>query len=449
MPRLFISLFLLPVLLLQAGCDWAAPRAPEGGQIRVETAPPGASVTCNGAAPRISPATFENLPAGSFTLIARQEGFRDARQAVTLMPGQKTEIALKLEPLLGLVLVQSAPAAADVTVDGAYRGKSPLLIPDFPLGTHRLKFSLPGFEEKAIELTVKDRTPLKTFVDLASKTARLTISSEPAGAAVYIDNAPRGATPCEVETAADTNSRVELKLEGFAPFAETITLQAGGKYPIEARLVPLPAELEITSTPDGARVFVDEAFKGVTPLTVTGLARGGHKLKLDMKGYESHETTITLSGAGAVREDTILVRNSGTLVLITLPDGVEVFVDGEPAGVTEASPQGGATSEPLRVDLLSQGEHTLQLTRRGYAYKPKKFTVETGQVVQLQEALTRLFIRDTALVINKGGGSYEVTGQMLRKLPNGDVEIEVNPGIIRTIAASDISKIRPIRQDAP
>lgn len=449
MSRLVFSLFLLPILLLQAGCDWSSTPAPEGGQIRVETDPEGAAVTCNGGSPRISPASFDNLPFGIFTLIAHREGFRDARQTLSLLPGQKTTISLKLEPLLGLVLVQSAPPAADVTVDGAYRGKSPLLIPDFPLGTHRLKFSTPGFEEKEIELTIKDRTPLKTYVDLASKTARLDITSDPPGAAVYIDNAPRGATPCEVETGADTNSRVELKLEGFAPFAETITLAAGGKYPVKARLVPLPAELEVTSTPPGARVFVDETFKGVTPLTITGLARGGHKLKLDMKGYESLERSITISSAGTLREDAVLVRNSGTLILITQPAGVDVFVDGEPAGATLASPLGGGASEPLKIDLLAHGEHTLQLTRRGYAYKPKKFSVESGQVVQLQEGMTRLFIRDTALVIRKDGGSYEVTGQLLRKLPNGDVEIEVNPGIIRTIPAADISKIRTLQQDAP
>ncbi len=449
MRRPFVFLLLPLLLLASSGCDWFAAPSPEGGEIRVETSPAGAVVDCNGGAPRISPATFDALPAGVFMLTVRKDGFRDARQTLSLMAGQKSALRIPLDPLLGLVLVQSTPAGAGVTVDGAFRGKSPLLIPDFPLGTHRLRFSLAGFEDKEIELTVKDRTPLKTDVDLASKTALLDITSEPSGASVYVDNAPRGATPCKVEAPADTNALVELKLTGYAPFAETLTLQAGGSYPIKARLVPLPAEFEVTSTPPGARVFVDHEFRGVTPTSVSGLARGGHQLTVDLKGYEPQERAFTISSAGTIKEDVTLVRNSGTLVLITLPPAVEVFVDGEAAGVTEVSAAGGAASEPLRVDLLSRGEHTLQLTRRGYTCKPRKFSIEAGKVVQIQEQMTRLFIRDTVVVVRKDGGRYEVTGQLLRKLPNGDVEIEVNPGIIQKLEGSSISDVRPLKPDTP
>ncbi len=443
MRRPFLPLLLLPLLWLSVGCDLVAPPTADTGEIQVETTPAGAAITCDGGAPRISPASFGALPPGLHILTARKDGYRDTRQSLSLMGGQKTSVQMALEPALGFVLVQSTPAGAQVTVDGAFRGQTPLLLPDFPLGTHRVRLSLAGFEEKEIELTIKDRTPLKTVVDLASKTARLDITSEPAGAAVYIDNAPRGATPCEVEATADAQARVELKLEGYAPFSETLTLQAGGHYPIKARLAALPADLEVSSTPAGARVFVDGEFKGVTPVTVSGLPRGDHKLKIDLKGYESQERPVSISTSGKIREDAALVRNSGTMVLITSPAGVEAFVDGEAVGVTAASAEGGNVSEPLRADLLSRGEHTLQLTRRGFIFKPAKFTVEAGEVVQLHESLTRLFIRDTVVVVRKDGGQYEVTGQLLRKLPNGDVEIEVNPGIKQTLEAASIAAIRP------
>lgn len=445
MRRLLPLFLLLPLLLALNACDLFQPPPPAGAELRVETTPEGAAIVCNGGTPRIGPATFDGLPPGVYMLEARKDGFRITRQTLSLMPDQKAVVRLRLDPLLGLVLVHSTPPGAGVTVDGAFRGKSPLLIPDFPLGTHRVRLALPGYEEKEIELTVKDRTPIKAAVDLTSKTARLNIVSEPAGAAVYIDNAPRGATPCEVEAGADTNSRVELKLEGYAPYAENLTLQAGGVYPLRIRLEPLPADLHVTSSPSGARVFVDDEFRGTTPATIPGLPRGEHRLRVDLKGYEPQECTVPIAGAGVTREDITLVRNSGSLVLITVPDGVEVFVDGEAAGVTAASPAGGAASEPLRVDLLSRGDHTLQLTRRGYAFKPKTFTIAPDQVVQLQETLTRLFIRDTVVVVRKDSGRYEVTGQLLRKQPNGDVEIEVNPGIIQKIEAASITEVRPMK----
>lgn len=447
--RRCLPMLLVPALLALSGCGLFRDPPPEGAEIRVETVPAGALIVCNGGTPRISPATFDGLTPGVHVLDARKDGYRHLRQTLSLMAGQKTTVSLRLDPLLGLVLLHSTPPGAEVTVDGAFRGRTPLLIPDFPLGTHRVRMAMPGYEEKEIELTVQDRTPIKTSVDLTSKTARLTIDSDPTGAAVFIDQAPRGATPCEVEAPAGVESRIELKLDGYASFTETLTLQAGGTYPIRARLMPLPAELHVASTPPGARVLLDGEFRGVTPAILSDVGRGEHRLRLELKGYETLDRVLTVTAAGPIREEAALVRNSGTLVLITEPAGAEVFVDGEPMGVTAESPAGGAASEPLRIDLLARGPHTLQLTRRGYAFTPKPFTIEPDQVVQLQETLTRLFIRDTVVAVRKDTSQYEVTGQLLRRLPNGDVELEVNPGIIQKIEASAISELRPLKSEHP
>ena len=72
-------------------------------------------------------------------------------------------------------------------------------------------------------------------------------------------------------------------------------------------------------------------------------------------------------------------------------------------------------SEPFQVDFLPRGDHNLQLTKKGYNYPQKAVTVDTDKVLTLHEKMTRLFIPDT--VVRKSGpdGTYELTGQIIRK----------------------------------
>jgi hypothetical protein len=125
---------------------------------------------------------------------------------------------------------------------------------------------------------------------------------------------------------------------------------------------------------------------------------------------------------------------------------VKVFVDGEDVGETVAS-EAGLVSTALNVDLLARGEHTLQLTRPGWTHRPRKFTIETDQAVTLHEKMTRLFIPDILVRTGTGEGGTR-TGVLLREFPNGDLEVEVRPGVIERIKGKDIIERRAIREGA-
>jgi hypothetical protein len=60
---------------------------------------------------------------------------------------------------------------------------------------------------------------------------------------------------------------------------------------------PTPATTEflsICSHPYGAMVYLDGKFKGLTPITLTGLATGSHHLKLTKFGYADYTTDVTI-----------------------------------------------------------------------------------------------------------------------------------------------------------
>jgi hypothetical protein len=51
------------------------------------------------------------------------------------------------EPAKATLSIQSQPAGADISIDGEARGRSPLSL-EVPLGSHQVRFSLKGYQDK-------------------------------------------------------------------------------------------------------------------------------------------------------------------------------------------------------------------------------------------------------------------------------------------------------------
>jgi hypothetical protein len=68
-------------------------------------------------------------------------------------------------------------------------------------------------------------------------------------------------------------------------------------------------EVDITSTPTGADINVDDKFVGNTPSTIT-VASGQHVISIRMAGYQNWERTLSTSG-GTVKLNAILAGTNG------------------------------------------------------------------------------------------------------------------------------------------
>ncbi len=435
------------VLVATAGCDRISSERADWGQIRVNSSPSGASLFINGQAWDATPTTVTRLASGAHLLELRKEGYRTARRTVVLLPGRRAAVDITMEPLNALILVESVPPSAEVEINGNFRGVTPLLLTDVPLGTHRLLFRAPGFQPKTMEVSAMDRIPRRVQALLTSDAATLSVVSTPTGATVFVNGARQGETPCTVDRVPAGEANIELTLEGFYPHREKRALRAGDALTIDVALRPQPSVVRVVSIPDGARVYLNDEYAGVTPMVISNLPPGAHRVRAEAKGHEPAARTVRVPPAGAITEEFRLTRNSGTLILVTEPAGVEVFVDGERQGVT-ISAVSAVVSDPFVVDWLPRGPHTVQLARTGYTHSPVRIQIESGQVVNLHEKMTRRFIPDT--LVRTGIQPQDVrTGALIRQHPNGDIVLETAPGITVTIRKAEILSIEPLRDDAP
>jgi tRNA A-37 threonylcarbamoyl transferase component Bud32 len=118
----------------------------------------------------------------------------------------------------------------------------------------------------------------------------------------------------------------------------TPTLRAANKQ--EAIPVPpsnaegqAPGEVELLSDPPGAQMMVDgnSALTCTTPCTLT-LPSGRHTLTAEINGYEMARRIFRVPTDRSLY--LALVKNTGALVVTSVPSGATVFVDGQDAGHT-------------------------------------------------------------------------------------------------------------------
>ncbi len=419
-----------------------------GAVLRVTSQPDGAKVLLDGQEQGLTTLSLQKIEPGQHLVEVHKDGFFAQRRTVSLFKGEKKTEEFKLEPLKGLVIIQTSPEGAEVDVDGAFRGKTPLLLTDLGLGDHAVVLRTEGYQPRKLALPIKDRVPIKLVTDLASDSAALNLSSEPAGAAVLLNGATRGTTPCKIDRIPSGTVDIEFNLKGYAAHRSQIVLKAGDVVDVPAQLKAIPAALTVHSIPDQARIYVNNQYKGEAPLVLTNLPPGEYRLRAEKRGYEADARNVTLKPEDQLTEEFRLTRNSGGLVIVTEPAGVKVFVDDEDAGTTEASVANPQVSEPLRVSFIGKGEHWLKLVKPGFAHTPVKITIDSDNLITRTERMKRLFIPDT--IIRTGPNPEDsYTGVLIRKYPSGSVELEVKPGIFKTFEAGQIKSIGPIAEKKP
>jgi len=120
---------------------------------------------------------------------------------------------------------------------------------------------------------------------------RLTVTSSPAGARVFLDEAELGATPISEAKIPRKARRLRVEKQGFLSLEQPLNRQ---DRVVDLRLTPVPLTLPIKSEPSGAEVFLNGSFMGLTPLAELQMPReGAHTLLVRKSGYETWNSTLS------------------------------------------------------------------------------------------------------------------------------------------------------------
>jgi hypothetical protein len=280
------------------------------GSIKVTTSPSGALVNLDGTMGQMAPWIFTGVPVGGHMVQAFLSGFSPYSGPVEVVPGQTTEVYAVLYPLTstGALQVVTSPGGADLYIDGIYYGKTSTAVGSIATGTHIVTLKHYGYQDLTGEVVIEEgKTTYLSFTLIPftePTTGNLRISSDPAGAGIYIDDSYKGVThsgdPTTFTGIAPGPHSVELKLSNYQGYSETVEIVAGITSTISANLTRSPnpspyASVEVTSVPSGASVFIDDSMQGITPVTLSSVPAGKHTVSIRMTGYSDYSTVVQLT----------------------------------------------------------------------------------------------------------------------------------------------------------
>ena len=144
--------------------------------------------------------------------------------------------------------------------------------------------------------------------------------------------------------------------------------------------------MDINVHPFGARVEIDSAFVGETPLLSVPWSSGTLEIVVTHPGHAAFSRRVSLEAGGRLTLDEQLTANARSVSFFTAPTDVRIFVDGREMAVS----QGPGSFEMARehninpshlsgetlVEHLAPGVHTVRFQRDCYASKDLRIDVD-------------------------------------------------------------------------
>ena len=226
----------------------------------------------------------------------------------------------------------------------------------------------------------------------------VTVTSDPAGAAVIINGLERGLTPVTFEDLPPDGKWSIHVNQGPPPLAKAAAGTAG--------------TLAITTEPAGLVVTVDNQPRGASPVAVTGLAPGAHEVVVT-RGTSVFRRTVSVEPGvqTALMVSTAGAGISSGWLTIAAPVPVDVLEDGVLLG----------RSDTPRL-LLPVGRHELEFANQAFQYRGRR----TVQISAGQTAAVTLDAVNGSLSVNaQPWGEVWIDGRLLGETPLGNVPLPI------------------------
>jgi hypothetical protein len=306
---------------------------PSYGSVSVSSYPSGSVATLDGQSWQYTPCTFSSVSAGSnHNIQISASGYQTYTTTVFVSGGQISSVSANLVPnppypSTGSLNVGTSPASADIYVDGRYITQSPGIVPNLAPGSHSLRLHKAGYDEYVSTVTVYagQMTPVTvTLSPQRSTVGSIEVMSTPAGSALYLDGHYMGLTPSgdyfDLTSLIPGYHTILLRHADYQDYSQSVYVPSGGVATVTAKLVPVvpgptpdhTGQVVLTSSPAGAQVFLDNVYKGITPMTLADVAVGSHTLTIRLSGYQDSVQTVTVNGGQSAAVAVTLVQSQPT-----------------------------------------------------------------------------------------------------------------------------------------
>ena len=206
------------------------------GSVEITCDPPGATVVLQTAGQGPCPFRKERVRVGTWLLRVSAPGRIPVEHGLPVVAGRLATAIIRLPEVPGLLKVESTPAGARVLLDGRDLGTTPVEGVAVALGSHEVRLELDGYRPwvERVEVVIGEAAEVAAFLE--RRTAGLTVTSEPAGATVRVDDKPAGETPTSRLEVLPGTYDVDVDAWLHAPWHKRVDVRSDQSLELHAEL---------------------------------------------------------------------------------------------------------------------------------------------------------------------------------------------------------------------
>ena len=265
------------------------------------------------------------------------------------------------------ITITVLPADAKIVVDGkeAFSGKTV----QTAIGKHEVTISKEGYRTITKQIEVTQQQVVFSFALQEIELQSVTISSNPDGAKIYLDNNEKGITNKGMFLYPGAYN-LKLSKSGYLDKEEKIEVIEGKENKFSYTFTKNVGSLSLTVTPSDATVLINkETYNGTSSLE---LSPGKYKIEVSKDGYYETGETIEIELGKTVTKNYTLQPKVGKLQFSVSPP--EATAELSRNGKTVQTWQGLKIIKDVQV-----GEYDLTVKSSGYITVTKKIRIEENK----------------------------------------------------------------------
>ena len=182
------------------------------------------------------------------------------------------------------------------------------------------------------------------------------------------------------------NYQLEATKPGYSPLIQEFSVGDADNQEIPLKLLPLPGNIEITSSLSDIRVSIDGQPEILAPTLVIGVSQGVHQLTISKYRYFSLDQEFIVEGLGKTQQLDISLKPAwGEMRFTSTPTGADLYIGDNLRGQT-----------PLTTEVLETGSK-FKFKAPGYKTFSGSVSVKAGTVSEYKAV--ELIISDGTLTI--------------------------------------------------
>jgi len=342
------------------------------GSLLITSIPSNAQVSIDGFPDlnKKTPCSFDNYRADMYRFNFHKNRYFSFDTLIRIEKDIQKQININLVPTWGNLIVNTnlnnvefeinnkIYAGSSLNLEGELEGLNP--------GTYSLKISKTNYKTILMQVVVLEAQAANYNIVLEAIKTDMEITSFPSGAEVFIDGEYFGKTPLmkkliigphTVKLVKDSylDEIVDIKLLEDKTFIKNITLRNHMK-------------IQISSTPSGAKVYINGEYKGKTPLRIT-VKSGPNNITLKKENYQLLEQDVDIGNR--TEFNFRLLPEQYTLKIGSRPKSAEISINGAKHGQT-----------PKEV-TTTYGRKHIRLNLDGYFPAHKNINLNSNQNVNI------------------------------------------------------------------